>query len=118
MIDQNRLLDEPPEEHPSAGGHSPVEPERELIEVIAQMLLGNSAMMYSQEPPLDQRRHLVNAGQYRLRSLLPLASQSRWVMDVSDFFEPVITVPSIRNDFGAENHHSLHKAVELRDTRS
>ena len=44
-------------------GEASVEPERELIEVVIEMLMRYAALVDAQEPPFQQRRDLMHAGQ-------------------------------------------------------
>src|SRR5262249_10924432 len=60
-VNCERLLDEPVEEHPAGPRRAPVEPERELIEVVGEVLAIDGTLVGAEEPSLEQRGHPVDA---------------------------------------------------------
>jgi hypothetical protein len=60
------LLDKAVEEHPPAPSRAPVEPERELIEVVRKVRTIDGALVGAEEPSLEQRDHPVDAAATRL----------------------------------------------------
>jgi hypothetical protein len=74
-----------------------VESKRELIEVIVKMRGADGTLMGSQEPPLQQRRNQVNAGQQFVRRFRVII-QERDAMAVAMRLEPIVTQPPIVGD--------------------
>src|SRR5713226_6801635 len=52
--DGNGLLHQAVKQFPAMLGGSSVEPERELVEVVVQMRVGDRALMRAEEPPFQQ----------------------------------------------------------------
>ena len=61
------LLNQSIEEFGPAAGLASVESERELVEVIIQMLAGDSTLVGAQQPPLQQGRHPRQQNVFRIR---------------------------------------------------
>ena len=59
--DGDGLFKEPVEEFTSAARFTPVEPEREFIQIGVQMLRAHSALVGSEQPELEQRDRQMNA---------------------------------------------------------
>lgn len=54
VFDLNGVLDEPVEQHASSTRTAPVEPESDLVEVVREMLLADTALKSTQQPSLQQ----------------------------------------------------------------
>ena len=61
------LFEEPEEQQAACSRGTPVEPERELIEIVLQVCRGDAALVGAQQPALQQRGHPVYTGQQRRR---------------------------------------------------
>ena len=67
------LLREAEEEFAAAAGSSPVEPERELVEVVVEMFVADRPLVGSHQPALEEGNHAMDPGhQLRRGLLLPL----------------------------------------------
>ncbi len=62
-INGDGLLREAKEELSPTARPAPVEPERELIQIVAQMFVADRTLMRSHEPSFQQRDHQVNPRQ-------------------------------------------------------
>ena len=72
-IDGHSLLRQTKKELASALGSPPIEPERELIQIVVQVLMADRSLVGSHQPPLEQGDHQVNPWhQLRRIFLLPL----------------------------------------------
>src|ERR1035441_5371051 len=76
------LLHEAEEELAAALGPAPIETERELIQVVVEMLLADRALVGSHQPPLEERDHSMDSRQQFQRGLL-LAPQEGDLMRVA-----------------------------------
>src|ERR1022692_1107932 len=93
-IDGDRLLRQAVEELPSIAGPPPVEPKREFVEVVFQVLVAHRSLMSSQNPALQQRCDAVHARhQFRRGFLLTL--QEGYVMCVASPFERIVADPPV-----------------------
>src|ERR1035441_276703 len=93
-IDGDRLLRQAGEELPSIAGPTPVEPKREFVEVVFQVLVAHRSLMSSQNPALQQRCDAVHARhQFRRGFLLTL--QEGYVMCVASPFERIVADPPV-----------------------
>ena len=68
----------PVEDHPTAAGVAPVEPEHELVEVAGQMGGIDRALVGAQQPPLHQRRDPVDRRK-QLAGILAAGPAARWL---------------------------------------
>ena len=59
-LDRHGLLDEAEEKLAAAFGSSPVESERELVQVVVEMLVADRPLVRPYEPPLEERDHPVD----------------------------------------------------------
>ena len=62
-LDGDGLLHQSIKQFPAMPGGPPVEPERELVEVVVQMRVSNGALMRAEEPSFEQGDDQMNAGQ-------------------------------------------------------
>ena len=72
-IDRNSLLDEPVEQFTTVPRGPAVESKRVFVEVVVQMLMTDSALMGSQQPPLQQRGDCVAEGQQIISDICVLS---------------------------------------------
>ena len=75
-LDSHRLLHQAIEELPAVTGQPSVEPERELIEVVIEMLPRHTAVVDAQEPPFQQGRARCTRGS-RVEAVRPLPLMTR-----------------------------------------
>jgi hypothetical protein len=59
-IDGHSLLCQAKEELAATLGSSAIEPERELIQIVIQVLMTDRSLVGSHQPPFEQGDHLVN----------------------------------------------------------
>ena len=84
--DRHRLLEQAGEQLPSAVRQAPGETERELIQIRIEMISRNAALVQAQEPPFQQCRHAMDAGQEG-RGRLPSGAIHARTMDVPQMFQ-------------------------------
>jgi hypothetical protein len=53
-VNRHSLLEKSVEELSPVSGCSPVEPERELVEIVVEVFLADRAMMRAEEPALEE----------------------------------------------------------------
>ena len=72
-IDGHRLLRQTKEELASTLGSTAIEPEREFIEIVVQVLMADCSLVGSHQPPFEQGDREVNPWhQLRWSLLFPL----------------------------------------------
>ena len=108
----DRLLNRSVEQHPPVGRRTTVEAESEFVEIGAEVLLGDSSVMSSQEPPLKQRRNAMNPGQRNFRSLFALSSQNGRKVFESQLVDTSISRSPIGSNFRPRGHHAQNKGFQ------
>ena len=73
-VDRDGLLHEPVKQLPAMAGGAPIEPERELIQVVVQMGPGHGALMGPEQPPFQERHDPMHARQ----QLRGFAARQEW----------------------------------------
>ena len=106
----NSLLCQSKEQLAPGGGRTAIEAERELIEVVIEMIVTNGALMGAQEPAFEQRDNTMNPGQqvlaFRLAPLHPS------VVPVA--LQPTISIQAIRSDRVARFNCFADEAMQAR----
>src|SRR5271167_5113928 len=72
-IDGHSLLRQAQEKFASTLGSPAIEPERELIQIVVQVLMTDCSLVGSHQPPFEQGDHKVNPWHQLRRSLLLLS---------------------------------------------
>ena len=107
------LLNQSIEEFGPAAGLASVESEHELVEVIIQMLAGDSTLVGSQRPPLQQGRHRCTRGN-RIEAVLPLPLITLAGADIRAR-QSFVALPSVCDHGGPGTIASCTKAWRLRE---
>ena len=105
-FNRHRLLHESVEELASGFRSSAIESERELIEVVIQLLSRHNPLMNTQQPALQQGRHQVDTGQKRRDCLSAPADH---LVLVPATAQPLVTFPSVRDHRGSRFDGALHE---------
>jgi len=84
-FDADGLLEQPVEEKSTMVRPAAVEAEGELVQVVVELLVADSALVGAQQPPLEQARDAVDFGHQDMRGIVGLA-------EVGDRVQPVATV--------------------------
>lgn len=98
-----RLFDEAVEQEPPSAGGPAVEPEGELVEVVRQLGLRDGALVGTQQPPLDQGGHTVDARQEDMGRIRRGGLVDDDVI-VSKGRKPTVSAPAIGEEAGAGLH--------------
>ena len=106
-----RLLHQAKEELAPMLRHSPVETEREFVQVVVQMLRANRALMGAQKPPFHQRGDAVDAGHQFVRPATALFYVADLVC-VPLFFQAVVSEPAVGVDHRTLNDCSLDESKQ------
>lgn len=112
-INDYRLLKQSIEELSTVPRTAPVETESEFIEVISQMVSGNSTLMDTQKPPFQQGGNAVNPG-HEGRGFLYAGSNHARPVDITEIAEAHIGRPPVRDDHGPRNHRFFNEAEQTR----
>src|SRR5258708_35339212 len=115
-MDGDCMLRKAVEKLPSIAGPTPVEPKREFVEVVFQVLMAHPSLMSPQNPALQQRRDTVHPRQQFRRGFL-LALQEGYFMRVASPFERIVADPPVSMHGAAWLNrliHELHQAVRGR----
>ena len=105
------LLNQSIEEFGPAAGLASVESERELVEVIIQMLAGDSTLVGAQQPPLQQGRHTVHARQQD-RSRFATSADHPGSVQISERVQSFVALPSVCDHGGPGHDRFLHESME------
>jgi hypothetical protein len=85
-FDYDCLLHEAKEQLAATFGSAPIEAERELVEVVTEMLVADRSRVGSHQPPFEERDHPMNS-RHELRWRLLAASEECDVVPVSIAFQ-------------------------------
>jgi len=102
-------LEKPVEQHPSVFCRSSVEPKRKFVEIVVQMLMADSPLMRSQQPPFQQRGDSVTRGQQTVPHIRAFAHQ---FMRVSEALQLTVSNPSISSDHRSWVRRFLHGSFQ------
>jgi len=102
------LLRQAVEKLPSIAGPTPVEPKREFVEVVFQVLMAHRSLMSSQNPALQQRCDTVHPRHQFRRGFL-LAFQEGYFMHVASPFERIVAEKSVRMHNAAWLNRLIHE---------
>lgn len=105
------LLEQAVEQLSPVSRQSPVEAEREFIQVIVEVLPGDPPLVNAQEPPFQQGGNTVDSRQ-KSRGGLATAAYHAGEMDLPQAFQPGIGGPPIGDDEGSRNHGLLDKGCQ------
>src|SRR3974390_574631 len=94
-VDTHGLLHEAEKQLAPTLGSSPIKAERELIQIVVQVLVADGSLMSSHQPSFEQGNHTVNA-RHQLRGSLVLALEKGNLM-----LELLIT-HKLRTDHGSQ----------------
>ena len=103
-VNCERLLGELIEQHPAAPRCAPVEPERDLVEVVGEVLAFDGALVGSEEPALQQRDDPVDARQEGIW-VLPAAPDDKPSVTVAHLWQSAVGRQSVGDDHGAGTDH-------------
>src|ERR671915_698813 len=92
--DLHAMLDQPSEAVADALGGAAVEAEDELVEIGRQMLLGDGAVMGTEQPALGETEHQVDGGQAQ-RRIAPGGSQVDRLVPVAGGGEAAVAGPAV-----------------------
>jgi len=93
-------------------GPPPIEAERELIQIIVEVLMADCSLVRSHQPPFEQGDHVVNSRhQFGWSLLLPL--QKRDLMPVAFAFQGQVSQPAIRVYDAARLDRISHKGHQV-----
>ena len=106
--DGNGLLGEAVEEQPAGLGTAAIEAEGEFVEVVVEMLVLDAALMRSDQPSLEQRRDVVNAG-HDLVGRIETAADDGDLMLVAGRRQPSIAAPAVGVDGRSGHGDSLNE---------
>src|ERR1017187_2267850 len=115
-IDSDCLLRQAVEELPSIAGPTTVEPKREFVEVVFQVLMAYRSLMSSQDPALQQRCDSVYPRHQFRRGVL-LTFQEGYVMRVARPFNRIVADPPVGVHSAAWLNrlvHEIHLAIRRR----
>ncbi len=96
-----RLLDQSLKQQPARSRGSSVEPERELVRIVIQMRRRHGSLMRAQQPPLQERRHMIGSGQQVVSHHGTLPHHR---MPVAYGLECRIAAPSVGQHLAARTH--------------
>ena len=102
------LLDEPKEQLAPVAGRPAIEPEREFIQVVVQMLMTYGSLMRPQKPAFQQRHHTMDPRQ-KIRGRLLLTPQDRHLMGIALLRQAPIGVPTVGMNYTPGFHRRFHK---------
>lgn len=111
-------LEKPVKQQPPMLSLSAVESERELVEIVVQMLVADRSLMGTQQPAFQQRGDSVARGQQILSHVRLLA---RNLMRVSESWQLAVSTPSVCSDHRSTLRGLLHGRFQtgcrgIRDT--
>ena len=90
----NGLLNESEEHLAAMPRPTPIEPERELVEVVIQMRVADPTVMRAEQPSFEQRDHPVDSRE-QLGGQGVLAAQIRHAVAIPVGFQPGIAIPAV-----------------------
>jgi len=110
--DSDSLLREPVEEQSSCLGMPTIEPEGELIKVIVEVLMLNTALVSAVQPSLEKRSCPVDSWQDLMRQLITTADDGD-LMLVTGILQIRVATPSVGVHHGTGVTASLTKGMRL-----
>jgi hypothetical protein len=115
----HRLLEQAIEQFAPVPRCTSVEPERELVQVVANMLVTDRTLMRPRDPALEKRCHAVNPWQELVGLLLP-SSEDRDLELVAESLQAVVALPTVGVDNtarfdGGENEVMESAGGSIRD---
>ena len=110
-VDGDGLLHETVEQLPTMARRAPVEPERELVEVVVQVGSRHGALMRPEQPALQERDDPMHPWQQLGRGLLP-AFQERDAVPIAVLLQSVIAEEPVGVEHAARRHRLLDERLE------
>lgn len=110
-FNRHRLLEQAVEQLPAVARQSSVESEREFVQVLAEMLPGDSSFMDAKQPAFHQGRHTMHTGQEGGSGLAALADDAG-PMDVAQSLQAGVGGPPIGDDDRSQCHGLLDEALQ------
>ena len=110
-VNRHCLLEQAVEQLPAVARQSSVKPEREFIQVLTEMLSGDSSLMDTEQPPFHQRGNAMHPGQEDRGGLAALAHDTG-PMDVAPSLQSWVGAPPIGDDDRSRCHGLLDEAFQ------
>ena len=105
------LLEQAVEQLSPVSRQSPVEAEREFIQVTVEVLPGDPPLVNAKQPPFQQGGNTVNPRQ-KGRGGLATGADHAGAMDIPQAFQPGVGGPPIGDDEGSRNHGRLDEGCQ------
>ena len=107
-VHDHRVLEQAIKELSAMVRQSPVEAKRELIQILVEVLPGDSALVNPQEPPFEQGGHPMHTGQQG-RGGLPTAADGSGLVVIAVLGQAGVGGPAIGGDDGSRRDRLPHE---------